>query len=507
MELLLQTSGAGIELPAVDLTVIAPMLTIFAWASFLLLVDVFLIPATQKRVTGYLALLGLVVTAGVTAWVQVSVPVNPGVSIYSFSDMVVLDNFTLTLTWIFLIVAGITIAMSLDYLPRHQIEMGEFYSLILFATGGMLLLTQSTNLIMIFLGIELLSITLYILTAFFYPRLSSEEAGMKYLLLGAFAAGFFVYGIALIYGGSGSLDLSEIGAFMREQPSMAEGLSSGSILVLVGSALVLVAFGFKIALVPFHMWTPDVYEGSPTPVAAFMSVGTKGAALAALLRVLLLALPVYQALWLPVLGGLAIVTMLVGNIGAIAQTNVKRMLAYSSIGHAGYILLGVMASSEHGTESFLFYLLAYALTNLGAFAVVIALEQRGETAWDLDDFSGLWSRQPMLAVAMGVFMLSLAGVPPTAGFLGKFLVFTAAWESGLEVLALVGVLTSAIAVFFYLRVIVRMFMHEPVREVKPLFYGSLAVTIVIAAGGTLLFGLVPGPLVDLMQRSVIALGG
>jgi NADH-quinone oxidoreductase subunit N len=242
-------------------------------------------------------------------------------------------------------------------------------------------------------------------------------------------------------------------------------------------------------------------------VAGFMSVGTKGAALAALLRVLLVGLPALQAYWLPVLGALAVATMLVGNIGAIAQMNVKRMLAYSSIGHAGYILIGVIAASDHGSQSFLFYILAYALTNLGAFAVVMTLERRGEQAWNLDDFAGLWSRQPLLAIAMAVFMLSLAGVPPTAGFFAKFLVFAAAWESGLWLLALVGVLTSAIAAFFYLRVIVRMFMYEPVRDVPPLVFRGLAVSIGITAVATIAFGLLPTPIIELMQRSVLALGG
>lgn len=497
-----------VPIPSIDLIVIAPLLTIFSWATVLLLVDIFFVPDGRKRITGYLALAGLIVTAGVAGWARLELPLQQTGSLESFSSMVVLDNFSLTLTWIFLVVAALTITIALDYLPHHEIELGEFYSLILFATGGMLLLTQSTNLIMIFLGIELLSITLYILTAFFYPRLASSEAGMKYLLLGAFAAGFFVYGIALIYGGAGTVDLQEIGGYLREQPTLAAGsLSSNVLLVLAGSGLVLVAFGFKIALVPFHMWTPDVYEGSPTPVAAFMSVGTKGAALAALLRILLVALPALESFWMPILGGLAIMTMLLGNIWAIAQTNVKRMLAYSSIGHAGYILLGIMASSAHGTESFLFYMLAYALTNLGAFAVVIALEQRGEEAWSLDDFAGLWNRQPLLAVAMAVFMLSLAGVPPTAGFFGKFLLFVSAWESGLGGLVVVGLVASAIAVFFYLRVIVRMFMQEPVREVQPLLYRGLTISIGLAAVGTLLLGIVPAPLVDLMQRSVLALGG
>lgn len=504
-----------IQIPSIDLVVIAPALVVFAWATALLLIDVFLIADDNRRLTGYLALGGLALAALVAAWLKLSLLGEPDASLQSFSGMVVMDNFALTLTWIFLIVAAITIGISLHYLPHHTIELGEFYSLILFATGGLLLLVQSNNLIMIFLCIELLSITLYILTAFFYPRIASEEAGMKYLLLGAFAAGFFVYGIALIYGGAGTLDLRAIGSLLSNRPDAAT-LSTEQLLVMAGGGLVLVALGFKIALVPFHMWTPDVYEGSPTPVAAFMSVGTKGAALAALLRVLLISFPALQEYWVPILSLMAIATMLVGNIGAIAQTNVKRMLAYSSIGHAGYILLGVMAAGAAmergvipflGTEAFLFYMLAYALTNMGAFAVLIALEQRGEQTWSLDDFDGLWNRQPLLALAMAVFMLSLAGVPPTAGFFAKFMVFSAAWESDMGLLALVGVFTSAIAIFFYLRVVVRMFMREPAREVRPHLYAGLNISIGISLAGTLLFGIIPTPLVELVQRSMLALGG
>jgi NADH-quinone oxidoreductase subunit N len=489
-------------MPPVDLTVIAPMLTVFCWATALLLIDLFFIPEDQKRVTGYLAILGFAVAA------LVAFPLW-GTESSTFSGMVVLDSFALILTWIFLLVGAISIAIALDYLPRQEIEQGEFYPLIMFAVGGMLLLAQGANLIVLFLGVELLSITLYILTGFAYPRLTSEEAAMKYLILGAFAAGFFVYGIALIYGQTGTVQLFSVEA---GQASIAEYLSrqtfvaADQMLLIAGSGLVLVAFGFKIALVPFHMWTPDVYEGSPTPVAAFMSVGTKGAALAALLRILTLALPELQAIWVPVLSALAVLTMLVGNIGALAQTNVKRMLAYSSVGHAGYILLGILAASDRGAQGFLFYLLAYGLTNLGAFAVLIALEQRGEAAWSLDEFAGLWQRQPYLSIAMAVFMLSLAGVPPTAGFIAKFYVFTAAWEAGLGGLALVGVLTSAIAVFFYLRVIIRMFMHEPVRQIVPPLHRAVTIGIGISVVGTILFGLIPTPIVDLVQRSVIALG-
>lgn len=325
---------------------------------------------------------------------------------------------------------------------------------------------------------------------------------MKYLVLGAFAAGFFVYGIALIYGAIGTVNLNGITEYLARQTLVGEDQT----LLLIGAGLVLIAFAFKVALVPFHMWTPDVYEGSPTPVAAFMSVGTKGAALAALLRILQ-SMPTLEAYWLPVLAALAAATMIIGNLGALAQTNVKRMLAYSSVGHAGYILLGVIVSSNFAAQAFLFYLLTYALTNLGAFAVVIALEQRGELAWSLDDFAGLFQRQPMLAVAMAVFMFSLAGVPPTAGFMAKFYVFTAAWEGGLGWLALVGVLSSAVAAFFYLRVVVRMFMQEPVRDVELSLNRGLTFNIGLAAIATLLIGLIPTPVIFLIERSLVASGG
>ncbi|MEI7772496.1 MAG: NADH-quinone oxidoreductase subunit N, partial [Chloroflexales bacterium] len=411
-----------IEMPPVNLTLLAPVLTVFGWAAVLLLVDVFAIPEGSKKITGYLAIAGLVV-AGLVA-----VPLW-GVSGTTFGGMVVLDRYALALTWIFLIIGAMSALMSLEYLRRQGIEQGEFYPLILFAVGAMILLAQGANLIVLFLGVELLSITLYILTGFAYPRVTSDEAAMKYLVLGAFAAGFFVYGIALIYGATGTLSLAGIAADLAQQTLAPVDQT----LLLAGSGLVLVAFGFKVALVPFHMWTPDVYEGSPTPVAAFMSVGTKGAALAALLRILTQALPALQPIWLPLLASLAVLTMLVGSLGAIAQRNVKRMLAYSSIGHAGYILVAVIVASTHprGTEAFLFYLVAYALTNLGAFAVLVALEQRGELAWSLDSYDGLARRHPLLAVAMAVFMFSLAGVPPTAGFVGKLYVFSAAWEGGL----------------------------------------------------------------------------
>ncbi|MBS1968553.1 MAG: NADH-quinone oxidoreductase subunit N [Chloroflexi bacterium SZAS-1] len=486
-----------IQIPSIDLGVSLQLLIIFGGAMVLLLADLFS-GEGNKRIVGYIALLFVVgaAAAGVPYW---DAPRS------TFNGMLVLDNFALTLNWIFLLSTAITILISLEYLPRQGIERGEYYALLLFALGGMMLLAQGTDLIVLFLGLELLSITLYVLAGFAYPRLSSEEAAMKYLLIGAFAAGFLVFGIALLYGATGTSSLAGIAN------KLGSGLAADDVaFMLAGAALVIIGFGYKISMAPFHMWTPDVYEGSPTPVAAFMSVGTKGAGFAALARLLLVALGSQYATWGLILAILAAVTMVIGNVSAVAQTNVKRMLAYSSIGHAGYILMGVLsagspAAANRGIEGFLFYLLAYSLTNLGAFAVLIALEQRGEAAWSLDDFAGLWHRQPFLAIAMALCMFSLAGVPPTAGFWGKFYVFTAAWEAGLQWLAVVGVITSAIAAFFYLRIIVQMFMRDPVREISPSLDRNLMIGVGLAALGVIVFGISPTPVIDLVQGSVLAL--
>ena len=480
-----------IQIPPVDLRVILQIAIVFAWGTALLVVDLFV---ANKRVTGYLALAGTMVAAaaGVPLW---------GSDITTFSGTIALDAFGLALNWIFLLVTALSILISIAYLPRHGIERGEYYVLLLFATGGMMLLGQGTDLIVLFLGLELLSISLYVLVGFAVPRLASEEAAMKYLLTGAFATGFLVFGIALIYGASGATNLAAINEFLSRQTLVGENYAY----LLAGTALVVVGFGYKMSLVPFHMWTPDVYQGAPTPVTAFMSVGSKAAAIAALMRFLLTAVETQGAVWVPALGALTAATLIVGNVAAVAQRNVKRMLAFSSVGQAGYILLGVLAASATGIEATLFYLLAYALTNLAAFAVLIALEQRGEEAWDMADLAGLWRRRPLLAVALALAMFSLAGVPPTVGFWAKLYVFVAAWQAGLGVLTLVGVVVSAIGAFYYLRIVAQMFMREPAREAAPSSDRNLAVGVGIAAAAILLLGLIPTPVVELVQRSVIAL--
>ncbi|GIW02520.1 MAG: NADH-quinone oxidoreductase subunit N [Roseiflexus sp.] len=489
-----------IVIPPVDWRVATQLSIIFGWASVLLVIALF-VPRSRTRIVGYLAMVGAMVAAavGIPLW---------GVNAETFSGMLRLDAYSLTLNWLFLAAAAITMVLSLDYLPRQGIERSEYYVLVLFATGGMMLLAQGADLIILFLGLELLSIVLYVLTGFAYPRNASEEAGMKYLLIGAFAGGFVVFGIALLYGATGSMNLRAIGETLAQQTLTLEE----RIYLLAGAALVVVGFGYKVAMAPFHMWAPDVYEGAPTPIAGLLSVGSKAAGFAALLRFLVEALAGEWKIWAPVLAALAIATLAVGNIGALTQRNVKRMLAYSSIGHAGYILFGVIAAGapggiagQRGVEGVLLYLIAYTFTNLGAFGVLIALEHRGEAAWDMSDLAGLWSRRPWLAVAMAVCMLSLAGVPPTGGFWGKFYVFTAAWLSGMGWITVIGVIVAAIAAFYYLRIVAQMFMAEPAREAPLPMDRALRAGLALATLGVLILGFLPTPAIDLVQR--VVLGG
>ena len=370
---------------------------------------------------------------------------------------------------------------------------------LLFAAGGMMLLAQGTDLIVLFLGLELLSITLYVLVGFAYPHPASEEAAMKYLIIGAFAAGFLVFGIALLYGATGSSNLVQIA-----QKLGGAGLPAGDVaFMLAGAALVIIGFGYKISMAPFHMWTPDVYEGSPTVVTAFMSVGSKVGGFAALLRILIAALPALGETWTTAISVMAALTLIVGNLLAIVQPNIKRMLGYSSIAHAGYILIAVAASASNpdGISAALFYLFAYAFTNLGAFAVVVALEQREQEGVLLDDYKGLGKRYPWIAICMAFFMLSLTGIPPTGGFAAKFFVFRTAIEADLLWLTLIGVVTSVISGYYYLRVVFLMYMYDGERELS--LRPALVAAVVVAAVATLLLGLLPGAWFDLARQAII----
>jgi NADH-quinone oxidoreductase subunit N len=356
-------------------------------------------------------------------------------------------------------------ALAHRYLDRMEINRGEFYPLLLYSISGMILMAQAADLIVVFLALELLSIPLYILAGFARPNPASEEAALKYFLLGAFAGGFVVYGVALSFGATGTTSLAGIVA----------GISSGSAdltLLLIGAGLILIGLGFKVALVPFHMWTPDVYQGAPTPVTAFMAVGAKAAGFAALLRIFLAALPILGEDLVPVFWTLSALTMFAGNLIAIVQGNIKRMLAYSSIAHAGYIMMALVALGQEqvyrdAVASSLFYLLAYTVTNFGAWSVVISLEGAEGKGLELEDYYGLGRKYPFQAAAMLVFMLSFIGVPPTIGFMGKFFLFRTVLESGAIWLAVIGVLTSLLSAYYYLRVVVNMYMRDGDPEIYP----------------------------------------
>jgi len=355
------------------------------------------------------------------------------------------------------------------------------------------LVVSSADLIVLFLGLEVLSLALYILAGFIRGWTPGQESALKYFILGSFSLGFLVYGTALVYGATGTT------SFAKLSQQLANAAILDSPVLLVGVGLLLVGFAFKLAFVPFHMWKPDVYEGAPTAVTAFMAVGTKAAIFAALVRLLATALPALQPQWGVILWALAMLTMVVGNIAAIAQSNIKRMLAYSSIAHAGYVLVAVVASNAAGWMGAVFYLAAYTFMNLGAFAVVAAWGEGAEKNLDLGDYAGLAARKPLLAAAMATFMLALAGVPPTAGFMAKLYVFSAAVQGGLIDLALVGVLTSAIAAYYYLRVIVIMYMREPVGEAAGALPAPWGLVLLITALATWLMGLFPAPVVGLAQ--------
>jgi NADH-quinone oxidoreductase subunit N len=437
-----------------DLNTLLPLIFLTAWACVLLLVDLF-IPRGRKGWTAFLAAVGLAAALGLTL-------AHSGQEGTAFNAMVVLDGFASFLDVLFLVTGLLATALGFGYLRRMGIERGEFYVLLLFSVTGMMLMSQAADLIVIFLALELLSIPLYVLSAFARPRLESEEAGLKYFLLGSFATGFVVYGIALVFGATGSTRLAEIA-------SAAAGSGSGILeslpLLGIGAALILVGFGFKVAAVPFHMWTPDVYQGAPTSVTSFMAVGAKAAGFAALLRIFVTALPALGLDLVPVLWGLAALTMLVGNLLAITQTNIKRMLAYSSIAHAGYILMALTAYSkpsvaDDAVASALFYLVTYAITSFGTWAVVIALEKKDGLGLEISHYSGLGRKRPLLAAAMTVFMLSLTGMPPTLGLVGKFYLFRTAIQGGFIGLAVIGVLTSLISAYYYLRLVVMMYMRE-----------------------------------------------
>jgi len=414
-----------------------------------------------------------------------------------FQRMVVTDGFTVFFGALFLGVGMYVVALSVPYLRRNRLEHGEYYALVVFATLGALLMAESTDLIMTFLGLETLSLAVYVLAGFARSRMESSEAALKYFLLGAFASGFLLFGIALCYGATGQTRLHLIAQAILSSPTQPAILHVAVLLIGVG-------FAFKVAAVPFHMWTPDVYEGAPVSVTAFMAAAVKAAGFAALARVFWEAFYPLSNLWAGFLAVAAVLTMTWGNVVAIQQRNIKRMLAYSSIAHAGYLLVAMVAGGDNGRAALLFYFLPYALMNLGAFAVVAAVERRtGGDAVLVDDYAGLASRSPWLALAMAVFMFSLAGIPPTAGFMGKFYIFKAAVETGHLGLAVVGVLNSVISLYYYLRPVVAMYMQEPREDGAVPCTGVLVRALLLASVVALLVvGVLPGGVYEVALASV-----
>ncbi len=476
--------------PLVSWQAIAPQLLVLGVGCLLLLLDL-APPRGRKAHLGIVGLFGLMAALGASLALW-------GEGERAFRGMVILDSFALFFNVIFCFSTALVLMLSIDSLPQRGAERGEYYALVLFAALGMMLMASGTDLIVIFLGLELMSLSLYVLAGFFSRQaLASSESAMKYFLLGAFATAFFLYGIALIYGASGSTNLEKVSALIK-------GAGSGrDPMLLIGLGLLLVGFGFKIASVPFHMWVPDVYQGAPTAITALIATGSKAAAFAALLRVLLGAV---GPDWRGLLWGLAVLTMTVGNVAAIAQRNLKRMLAYSSVAHAGYMLVALVTASPPGAASILFYLLVYTFANVGAFGSILLLERGGEEAVELGDYAGLGRRHPGLALCLGLFMLSLIGVPPLGGFVGKFYIFAAAIRGGYVWLAILGVLNSVVASYYYLRLIVYMYMREPEGasvERLPSFAGATA--LAIALWGTIQLGLYPAPIFDLAQRAVLPL--
>ncbi len=411
--------------------------------------------------------------------------------------VVTADNFALFVNIVLVVIGILTVIFSSQTIERDGIPAGEYYATVLFGIVGMMLMAQATDLLLIFLALETMSIAVYVLTGIRRDLVQSSEAAFKYFLLGAFASAFFLYGVAFLYGVTGSTSLDRVGAVIAAQ-SM-----SGNPMILVGMGLLVVGFAFKIAAVPFHMWSPDAYDGAPAVVTGFMSTGIKAAAIAAFVRVFLSALEPMIDDWAPVIWTIAAATMVVGTVVGVAQTSLKRMLAYSSIAHGGYLLLGLLAGSDVGKASILFYLAAYALTNLGAFGVIALLGSRDRANDDLRDYAGLWHTHPALATLMTFFLLSLGGFPPTAGFIAKWYVFSAAVGAGYYGLAVIGVLSSVVSVFFYLRIVVMMYMSErDARPVPPALTSVGLAGLVISLVGVLYLGILPARVLDWAQASV-----
>ena len=407
------------------------------------------------------------------------------------------DNFALFINIVLCLIGVLTMLFSHETVERDEIPAGEYYAVTLFGLCGMMMMAAATDLLVIFVALEILSLAVYVLTGIRRASAAGAEAAFKYFLLGSFSSAFFLYGIAFAFALSGSTRLEEISVALSSQTGGAPPT-----LALLAIGLLVVGFCFKISAVPFHMWTPDAYEGAPTIVTAFMSTGVKAAAFAAFARVFLSTLEPFQAQWIPVLSAIAVATMILGTVVGVVQTNIKRMLAYSSIAHAGYLMLGIIAANSTGKAAVLFYLLTYAVSNLGAMGIVALLGSAQHQHDQLRDFAGLYKSRPGLAALMTIFLLSLGGFPPLAGFIGKWYIFVAAVQEGHYTLAIIGVLTSVVSVFFYLRIVVMMYMTEGVEVVRPRLPATAVAGLALATIAVFYLGVLPTRVLDLALASI-----
>ncbi len=475
----------SINLTNADFIAISPILIVSVFGIYLMVQGV-LAPRFHKLTLPYIGLLGILLATAANFLLL-------GDSHTAFQEMVRVDRLTVVFNFIFLLTAAFIILMSTSYTEQESIEFIEFTPLLLFSSAGMMLMAAANNLMIIFLGLETMSIALYVMAGFRRHNRESLEASLKYFLLGAFATGFLLYGIALIYGVVGTTNLAKVTQYFADHTFDADKLA------LVGVGLLIVGFGFKVALVPFHMWTPDVYQGAPIPVTAFMAVGAKAAGFAAIIRVIVLAAGNISFEWTNVFWILAVLTMSVGNIIALVQDNIKRMLAYSSIAHAGYILMAVVASNDLTAPSILFYLFVYLFMNIGAFAIASVVSGEHERHVRIKDFAGLGRTQPLLGLAMTVFMFSLAGFPPTGGFMGKLYIFSAALESGYIWLVIFGAVNTLVSVYYYIGVVVAMYMQKPEKSVKMrAVLPGVGLVILLSVLGIVYFGIFPGNALSLL---------
>jgi NADH-quinone oxidoreductase subunit N len=472
--------------PAFD--AIVPMLSVTLAALACMLWEAFREPGERMPVGG-LGIVGLVGAA-----ISAAVLWNGNTASFGVISG---DNFGLFVTLVLVAVGILTIMFSSQVIHRDAIPAGEYYTLILFSLAGMIMMATASDLLVIFIALEVLSLAVYVLTGIRRQDPRATEAAFKYFLLGAFSSAFFLYGIAFTFGVTGSTRLDRIGSYLA-----AQSLSDNP-LILVALGLLLVGFAFKISAVPFHMWTPDAYEGAPAIVTGFMSTGVKAAAFAAFARVFLSSFEPFSADWVPIVWLIAAATMILGTVVGVAQTNLKRMLAYSSIAHGGYLLVGLVAANEVGKAAILFYLAAYAITNLAAFGVIALLGARDRDNDELRDYAGLWYSHPGLSALMTVCLLSLGGLPPTAGFIGKWYIFSAAVSAGYYGLAIIGVLTSVISVFFYLRVVVMMYMQERVTEPLRIHVNAVSMTaLTVAIAAIFYLGILPTQVLNLASQSI-----